>query len=118
MWHGCQGVSCAGKQLGRSDSRTALLSEVFRIYDALPHPQKSGPYMNGGLRVLRFFLFLENVQSILGKKHSMRDIMNYIVQDLELWRRLGFCGCQECGRRGLKLFWASLSLYEVGLAAP
>ena len=36
----CQGTSAGGKQLGLMDERTALLKEMFRVWDTLPRDQR------------------------------------------------------------------------------
>ncbi|CAK9106284.1 unnamed protein product [Durusdinium trenchii] len=59
----CQGASKAGKKLALKDKRTALLTEIFRLWD-------SAPYLK--------FMILENVGNVLGK--DMVEILEYIKQ--------------------------------------
>ncbi|CAK9007958.1 Uncharacterized protein SCF082_LOCUS9657, partial [Durusdinium trenchii] len=61
------GVSTASTQGGLKDHRTKLVCHIFRVFDTLPPKQR---------RVMYF----ENVKALLGKKRSMRQLFNYLVQ--------------------------------------
>lgn len=72
------------------------------------------------------------MKGLLGKKPEMRDVIDFVIQEysstLPLLLGFDFSVCrycvrnrsvsmQEAGRRGLVVFWATISLQNCGLAA-
>ena len=100
----CQGVSKAGLGHGMADSRSALLSHVWRLWDQQPEPPRlwinlasrvvqQFPQKVGGIQAMsaisraqckamewfRKFAILENVGAIIHKKQ--RPMLQYLLQE-------------------------------------
>lgn len=84
----CQGVSSAGLQGGLTDSRSALITQVFRVWDSMDKNAKT-------------FMILENVGALLSKNKECRELLSYVVAQSMV--------------RGLQVRWAALRLSNVGL---
>lgn len=83
----CQGVSAAGAQEGLGDARSGLVRSVFTTFDAIPTMRA---------------LVMENVAALMSKNKNCRKLLAYVVK--------------ECCKRGLVVYWATLSVHNVGLA--